>query len=74
MIAMAISLLWFLVGVVVLCAVVWLVLYGIKTVAGLPVPGRMENALWFIIAILVIIGLLTILAGGSIGPYSLHRV
>jgi len=74
MIAIAISLLWLLIGIVVLCAVIYLVLYGIKTVAGLPIPQRIEQAIWFIVLILVIIGVLTILAGGSIGPYSLHRL
>ena len=72
MIGMAISLLWLLIGIIVLCVVVYVVLYGIKTVAGLPIPPRVEQAIWFIIMILVIIGLLTILAGGSIGGYSLH--
>jgi len=72
MIQMAISLLWLLIGVIVLAVVVWLVLYGIKTIAGIPIPDRVEQAIWFIIAILVIIGLLTILAGGNIGGYSLH--
>ena len=74
MIAMAISLLWLLIGVVVLCAVVYLVLYGVRTIAGLPIPAKIEQAIWFIIAILVVIGLLTILAGGNVGPYSLHRL
>ena len=74
MIAMAISLLWLLIGVIVLCVVVYLVLYGIKTVACVPIPARVEQAIWFIIMILIVIGLLTILAGGNIGPYSLHRL
>ena len=72
MIALAISLLWLLIGVVVLAVVVYVVLYGIKVVAGIPIPDRVEQAIWFIIAILVIIGILTILAGGHIGPYSLR--
>jgi hypothetical protein len=71
MIAMAISLLWLLIGIVILAAVIWLVLYGIKEVAGIPIPDRIEKAVWFIIALLVIIGILTILAGGSIGGYHL---
>ncbi len=74
MIGMAISLLWLLIGVIVLCLALYLVLYGLKTIAGVPIPDRVEQGIWFIVAILVIIGLLTILAGGSIGPYSLHRL
>ena len=72
MIALAIQLLWLLIGVIVLCAVVWLVIYGVVNVAGVPIPDRIVQAIWFIIAVLVVIGLLTILAGGSIGGYSLH--
>jgi hypothetical protein len=63
-----------LIGVVVLCAVIWLVLYGLTNVAGLPIPDRVVQAIWFVVALLVIIAILTILAGGSIGPYSLHRL
>ncbi len=73
MISMAISLLWLLIGIVVLCVVIWLVLYGVKTIAGVPIPDRVEQAIWFIIMILIVIAVLTILAGGSIGPYSLHH-
>ena len=72
MIGIAISLLWLLIGVVALCAVIWLVIYGLVNIAGLPIPERVIQAVWFIVAILVIIGVLTILAGGSIGGYSLH--
>ena len=69
MIALAIELLWLLIGVVILCAVIYLVLYGLKTYAGLPIPERVEQALWFIVMILVIIALLTILGGGGIGAF-----
>jgi hypothetical protein len=74
MIAMAISLLWLLIGVIVLCAVIWLVIYGITNIAGVPIPERIIQAIWFVVAILIIIGILTILAGGSIGGFSLHRL
>ena len=72
MLGLAIQLLWLLIGVVVLCAVIWVVLYGLTNVAGLPIPPRVEQAVWFIVLLLVIIALLTLLAGGSIGSYSLH--
>ncbi len=67
MLAIAISLLWFLIGAAVLCAIVAFVLYGIKTVLQIGIPARVEQAVWFIVLCLVLIGLLTILAGGSVG-------
>lgn len=67
MLGMAISALWLLIGVICLALVLWLVLYGLKTIAGIPIPERVEQAVWFIFMILVIIAILTILAGGTIG-------
>lgn len=58
-----------LLGIVVLCGVVALVLYGIKYFV-YPIPVRVEQGIWFIVLILVLIALLTILAGGTIG--SIH--
>lgn len=69
MIGMAISILWLLIGVICLALVLWLVLYGLKTIAGIPIPDRVEQAIWFIFMILVIIAVLTIIAGGSIGGF-----
>jgi hypothetical protein len=51
--------------------VIWLVLYGIKMFVT-PIPARLEQAIWFIVLILIVIGILTILAGGSIGNFRLH--
>ena len=67
MIATAIGLLWFLVGVAVLVAIVWFVFYGLKTILQIGIPERVEQIVWFIVLCLVLIGLLTVLAGGSIG-------
>jgi len=63
MIDIAISLLWFLIAAIILCGVVWLVLYGIKNVAGLPIPPRLEQGIWFIVLLLVLIWLLLALTG-----------
>lgn len=64
MIQMAISALWVLIGVVALCGVVYLVLYGINHYVH-PIPERVTQGIWFIILLLVIIAFLTILAGGG---------
>ena len=74
MIQIAIQILWLLIGAIVLCGVVWLVIYGLKNIAGVPIPARVEQGAWFIIFLLILIACLTLLAGGSIGPYTLHSV
>lgn len=69
MIALAISILWFAIGVIVLLAVVWLVLYGIKIFVA--ISQQIERLVWVIILILILIGALTLLNGGGgaiVGP------
>lgn len=63
MIELAISILWLLIGIVVLLGVVWLFLYVLKLF--LPIPVRIEQAIWAIALILCIIGALSLLAGGG---------
>jgi hypothetical protein len=65
MMGLAIQLLWMLIYAVVLCGVVYLVLYGINHFIS-PIPARVEQAVWFVILLLVIIAVLTVLAGGSV--------
>jgi hypothetical protein len=68
MIAMAINILWLLIGAIVLAGVIWLVLYGIKEFIT-PIPPRLEQGVWFIVLLLIIIAALSILATGSFhGP------
>ena len=74
MIGMAISVLWLLLGVVVLCAVIWFALYVIQQILGIALPDRVVQAIWLVVLILVVIGILTIIAGGSIGGMSLHSL
>lgn len=64
MLALAISLLWMLIYAIILCAVVWLVMYGIGRFIT-PIPDRIQQAVWFIILLLVIIAVLTALGGGG---------
>ena len=65
MIQLAINILWLLIGIIVLLGVVWLALYVIKLFAVIPSP--IENAVWAIVLILCLIGVLTLLAGGGSG-------
>jgi hypothetical protein len=65
MIELAISILWLLIGIIVLLAVVWLALYVVKLFA--TIPDAIEKAVWAIVLILCLIGALTLLAGGGGG-------
>jgi hypothetical protein len=71
---MAISLLWMLLGLVVLCAIIWFVLYVVQQILGIAIPERVVQAIWLVVLILVVIAILTILAGGSIGGMSMHSL
>lgn len=74
MLEMAIQVLWLLIGVVILCGVIWLALYVIKKMVGIEIPARIEQAIWLVVMLLIIIAILTILAGGSIGGMNLHSL
>jgi hypothetical protein len=65
MIEIAISLLWILIGVIVICAVIYFVFYVLREVMAIAIPPRVEQAVWLIVLILVVIALLTLLAGGG---------
>jgi len=68
MIELAISILWLALGIIVLLGVIWLVLYGIKIFT--PIPPRIEQLVWIVVLILILIAVLSLLAGhgGSIRP------
>jgi hypothetical protein len=74
MIGMAISIMWMLLGLVILCAVIWFVLYVVQSVLGIAIPARIIQMIWLVVLILVIIAILTILAGGSIGGMGMHSL
>jgi hypothetical protein len=65
MITIAINLLWILIGVIIICAVIYFVFYVLRSVMAIPIPPRVEQAVWLIVLILVIIALLSLLAGGG---------
>lgn len=66
MLALAIQLLWLLVYAICLCGVVWLVLYGIREFI-YAIPAQLEKGIWFIVLLIIVIAVLTLLAGGSVG-------
>ena len=70
MTAIAISILWFLVGVVVLAGVIYLAIWVIESFVQ-PIPAKVKQGVWVVILLLALIYLLTILAGGS-SPFHLR--
>jgi len=67
MIGIAIQLLQLLIGIIIICGVIWFVFYVLRQVMGIPIPARLEQGVWLIVLILILIALLTMIAGGSIG-------
>lgn len=65
MIDLAINLLWILIGVIIICAVIYFVFYVLRSVMEIAIPPRIEQAVWLIVLILVVIALLGLLAGGG---------
>lgn len=63
MIALAISVLWLAIGILVLCGCIWLLLYAVKLF--IQIPARIEQLIWVIVLILCLIGGLTLLSGGG---------
>ena len=72
MISLAISILWLLIGIIVLLGVVWLALYIVKLFVAIPDP--IEKAVWAIVLILCLIGALTLLAGGGLSHVSMPQL
>ena len=70
MVALAISILWLAIGIIVVCGCIWLLIYAIKLF--IEIPGRIEQLVWVIVLILCLIYALTLLSGGGAGPNPFH--
>ena len=70
MISLAISILWFLIGLIIILGVVWLALYVVQMFV--QIPARVVQAVWVIVLILILIGALSLLAGGGGGLSHFH--
>lgn len=66
MVGIAIQLLQLLIGVIVICGVIYFVFYVLDTVMGIPIPDKIKQGVWLIILILVLIAILSMIAGGSV--------
>jgi len=66
MLSMAIGVLWFLIGLIILAGVVWLAIYVIESMIQ-PIPEPVKRGVWLVVLLLAIIALLTIMLGGGLG-------
>jgi hypothetical protein len=66
---LAITLLWMAIYIIVLVAVVWVILWAIRSIIEIPVV--IERAVWVIVVLLVCIMLISALSG--VGPFFVTR-
>ena len=68
---MAINVLWFLIGVIVLAGVIYLAIWVIESFI-FPIPEQVKRGIWVIVLLLALIALLTVLVGGG-NPFHFAR-
>lgn len=66
MLSMAIGVLWFLIGLIILCGIIYLAIWVIEQFV-MPIPEQVKRGVWVIVLLLALIALLTVLAGGGMG-------
>ena len=66
MLSPIIGILWLLFYLGVIVAVVFVILWFLQTILGLPLPQRAIQVIWGLVGLLVIIYLLMFLSGGGI--------
>lgn len=64
MIAIAVNVLWFLIGLIILAGIVYLAIWVIESFI-YPIPERVKQGVWVIVLLLALIALLTVLVGGG---------
>jgi hypothetical protein len=63
---MVINLLWLLVSVVVLCLVVYVILWVIRSFVGIAIPDKIEKGIWLVVVLIILIWVISALVG--VGP------
>ena len=61
------GLLWALFWCIVLAGIVWFILYGVKQFIW-AIPPKLEQGVWFLFALICLIAVITVFAGGGGGP------
>ena len=68
MAGIAINVLWFLIGLIVLCGIVYLAIWVIEQFI-MPIPDQIKKGIWVIVLLLALIFLITVLVGGGGNPF-----
>ena len=70
MVAIAINVLWFLIGLIVLAGIIYLAIWVIESFIH-PIPEKVKQGVWVIVLLLALIALLTVLVGGggNVNPF-----
>ncbi len=68
MITIAISVLWFLIGLIVLCGIIYLAIWVIEKFVT-AIPEKVKQGVWVIVLLLALIALLGMLVGGGTGMH-----
>jgi hypothetical protein len=64
MVGIAIQVLWFLVGLIILCGIIYLAIYVIEQFVT-PIPPKVKQGVWVIVLLIALIALITAIAGGG---------
>lgn len=64
MASMAIGVLWFLIGLIVLAGVIYLAIWVIESFI-FPIPELVKKGIWVIVLLLALIALIGVLVGGG---------
>jgi hypothetical protein len=68
MAAMAVNVLWFLIGLICLAGVIYIAIWVIESFI-LPIPAKVKQGVWVIVLLLALIALITVLAGGGMNAF-----
>jgi hypothetical protein len=72
MTAIAINVLWFLIGLIILAGVIYLAIWVIEQFI-MPIPAKIKQGIWVIVLLLALIALITAVAGGGLHMPGLVR-
>lgn len=64
MINLAIGVLWFLIGLIILAGIIYLAIWVIEKFV-MAIPEPVKQGIWVIVLLIALIALLTVLAGGG---------
>ena len=68
MASMAIAVLWFLIGLIILAGVIYLAIWVIEQFI-IAIPPKIKQGIWVIVLLLAIIALIGTLVGGGANPF-----